>query len=304
VQKYTNTAESQYIAPKGLEPISIMIVCTTVATLQQHLQQQQITRSKTGFVPTMGALHQGHLALIEQSLSLELFTICSIFVNPTQFNNPDDFAQYPITIANDIRLLEAAGCHVLFLPSVQEMYPQGTQPTRYYELGFLETVFEGSYRPGHFQGVCQVVHRLLQIVPCGKMLLGQKDYQQCMVLTQLVKTIPIATDIIIAPTVREADGLAMSSRNMRLNPEQRQQATAIYKAMQFIKSNLQAGDTTTLASNASQQLLDAGFTSIDYVSLAHAHTLEPITDWDGSTPLVVLVAAFLGEVRLIDNYVI
>jgi len=280
-----------------------MIVCTTVAALQQHLQQQQINRSQTGFVPTMGALHQGHISLIQQSLAQELFTVCSIFVNPTQFNNPDDFAKYPITIANDIRLLEAAGCHVLFLPSVQEMYPQGTQASRHYELGFLETVFEGSYRPGHFQGVCQVVHRLLEIVPCGKMLLGQKDYQQCMVLTQLVKTIAIATDIIIAPTVRETDGLAMSSRNMRLTPTQRQQATSIYQSMLYIKNNLQPGNTNTLTSNAAQQLLHAGFTSIDYVSLAHAHTLEPITHWDGSTPLVVLVAAFLGEVRLIDNYV-
>jgi pantoate--beta-alanine ligase len=197
-----------------------------------------------GFVPTMGALHQGHISLIEASKTENNVTVCSIFVNPTQFNDPKDFEKYPVTIETDIEKLEAAGCDVLFLPAVSEIYPQGTRPSKQYELGFLETVLDGKFRPGHFQGVCQVVERLLQIVKPTQLFLGQKDYQQCMVISKLIDLMGWGNKlkINICPTLREADGLAMSSRNMRLTNDERIKAVAIYQCLNHLKENIKPGN--------------------------------------------------------------
>lgn len=282
-----------------------MFIIKKSADLRQFLEKKQQNHAKTGFVPTMGALHEGHISLVRQSKTGGHFTVCSIFVNPTQFNNPDDLAKYPVTLEKDIELLSRAGCDLLFLPGLKEIYPDPEEKAPHYDLGYLETVWEGRYRPGHFQGVCQVVEKLFRLVNPAHAYFGLKDYQQCMVirrlneLTGMDKTIGLH----LCPTLRETDGLAMSSRNMRLTEAQRQTAPALYRELQWVKDHIQPGDTTELLSASINRLKEAGFEP-DYFGLAHAHTLQPLTDWDGQTPLVCLAAAFLGPVRLIDNLVI
>ncbi len=278
-----------------------MIILKQAATIAFYLENQFKEGKKTGFVPTMGALHPGHLSLIKQSRAENDLTVCSIFVNPTQFNNPDDFKKYPITIEKDIDALEGAGCDLLFLPSVSEIYPSDFQK-RSYELGYLETILEGEYRPGHFQGVCLVVHRLLDLVPCDHLYLGRKDYQQCMVIEKLTELIQWKGQIHFCETVRETDGLAMSSRNARLSAEERKQALAIYETLQFLKDNIQPGDLSSLKTNATAILTKRGFKP-DYVALT-SDKLELLSNWDGKMPVVALIAAYLNEVRLIDNMTI
>jgi pantoate--beta-alanine ligase len=282
-----------------------MILFKKIETLSQWIDNQRQGGKKIGFAPTMGALHPGHVSLIEAAKRGNDITISSIFVNPTQFNDPKDFDKYPVTIEKDITLLEAAGCNVLFLPSVDEMYPDGVKQHRIYDLGFLETVFDGAYRPGHFQGVCTVVHRLLEIVLPDNLYMGQKDYQQCMVIARLIELISMKQDIQlhVCPTLREPDGLAMSSRNMRLTKEERSIAPAIHKSLSHIKDNLEKGETTLLVEAAKKILIENNF-RIDYLELADARNLSPVANWDGKQKLVVLVAAFLNEIRLIDNMVL
>jgi pantoate--beta-alanine ligase len=280
-----------------------MIVFKSAADMHDFTVKAAAKGSRTGFVPTMGALHSGHISLINNAARYNNLVICSIFVNPTQFNDSKDFERYPVTIERDIDQLEAAGCDVLFLPPVAEMYPNGTGRTRDYDLGYLETVLEGKFRPGHFQGVCQVVHRLLEIIPADNLYLGQKDYQQCMVLSKMVELTGLHTRIGIVPTLRETDGLAMSSRNMRLNEQERQQAIAISRELYRLKENLRPGDLHSLQKSAIDNLAADGF-KVDYVEMANADTLELLEHWDGKTPLVALVAAFLHEVRLIDNMIL
>lgn len=280
-----------------------MIIFKHISDISFYIGQQQSDGRIAGFVPTMGALHAGHMSLIHHSKAETDFTISSIFVNPTQFNDPGDFEKYPVTLEKDIHLLEAAGCDVLFLPSVATMYPGGINEHKQYDLGYLEAVLDGAYRPGHFQGVCAVVEQLLRITHPDKMFLGQKDYQQCMVLAQLVQLMNVSTQIIICPTQREPDGLAMSSRNMRLSVEERAMAPALYQSLHFIKNNITPGDITALKKMATDQLTAAGF-KVDYVEIANADTLELLNRWDGSIKLVALAAAFLHEVRLIDNLIL
>jgi len=248
----------------------------------------------------MGALHPGHISLIEMAKQQSGIVVSSIFVNPTQFNDPKDFEKYPITLEKDIDMLESAGCDALFLPSVNEMYPEGLQSNKHYELGYLETVLDGAYRPGHFQGVCLVVEKLLRITHPDKLFLGQKDYQQCMVLKKLVQLMQANTQIVICPTQREKDGLAMSSRNMRLTEEARKKAPLIYQSLLWIQQNIKEGDITGLKNQAIKKLSVEGF-KVDYIAIADAATLQLIDWWDGKTPLVALAAAFNGDVRLIDN---
>lgn len=279
-----------------------MILVKTIQEVTEVLRPHRLQNRRIGFVPTMGALHDGHISLINRCKNDNDLCVCSIFVNPTQFNNAADFEKYPITIEKDIDMLEAAGCDVLFLPSVAEMYPAG-ENAKHYELGFLETILEGKYRPGHFQGVCQIVDKLLAIVKPGNLYLGQKDYQQCMVIAKMIRLGHHPTTLQIAPTVREKDGLAMSSRNMRLNEKERQQALSISQSLLYIKENIQPGSVEDIRNYAEKMLAESGY-KVDYVAIADASTLAPVAEWDGSQPIVALVAAFLNEVRLIDNMVI
>ncbi len=280
-----------------------MIIFKEAGSITRHLQEQQSGGVPVGFVPTMGALHAGHLSLVTTVKNDGGLSVCSIFVNPTQFNNATDFARYPITVAADIQLLENAGCDVLFLPDVAQIYPDGTILSSPYHLGYLETVLEGKYRPGHFQGVCQVVHRLLDIIQPNRLYLGSKDYQQCMVIRKLVELKQLAVEVIACPTLRETDGLAMSSRNMRLDASARQKATAIYATLMYIRQQVQPGPLDLLLQTAGHQLAAQGF-EVDYVAIADARSLQLYTHWDGNTPLVALIAATIGGIRLIDNMVL
>lgn len=254
-----------------------------------------------GFVPTMGALHSGHIALVKQSKTATPLTVASIFVNPSQFNDPKDFEKYPVTIDSDIRALETAGCDILFLPGLSEIYPQGWKTDRHYALESLENLLEGYYRPGHFQGVCQVVHRLLDIVKPARLFMGQKDYQQCMVVNRLIELENLPVTLVTCPTIRESDGLAMSSRNLRLTPEQRTIAPSIFRELEQVKQDLYQFPLRILEERAAANLLAAGFRSVDYISVANGQTLEPVDNIEETKKAVVLAAAFLGEVRLIDN---
>ena len=282
-----------------------MIICKKPRELHDLLEKKKIGQNEIGFVPTMGALHAGHLSLVEAAKKQNKIVVCSIFVNPTQFNDPEDFKKYPITLEKDILMFEGAGCDILFIPSVEDIYPNGTTGLAHYDLGFLETVLEGKFRPGHFQGVCLVMERLLKIVLPNKLYLGQKDYQQCMVIKKLIELIGLQDKIKvnICPTLREKDGLAMSSRNTRLLPGDRIKAATISKALHYINENLKAGETKKIKDEAKEMLLQKGFL-IDYVEIANAETLELVANWNGKQRVVALAAAFLNNVRLIDNMVI
>ncbi|MHA8088569.1 pantoate--beta-alanine ligase [Aquirufa sp. Wall-65K1] len=281
-----------------------MKIFETKLALQDFIDECRSKNASIGFVPTMGALHEGHMSLIKKSKESGAITVCSIFVNPTQFNDPKDFEKYPKTIQEDLEKLEIAGCELVFLPSVAEMYPQGMNQLPQYPLGRLEELWEGAHRPGHFQGVCVIVHRLLEAVRPDILFMGSKDFQQVAVIQHLIANYSFEPPIklISCETIREASGLAMSSRNVRLSEEQKKQALAIYQGFDIIRTALakQAQvSIATLEKNFEQQLLDAGFDSVDYIAFADPNTLEPITDL--SQTFVVLVAAFIGGVRLIDN---
>jgi len=280
-----------------------MIQFKKINALQTYLNQQRINGKKIGFVPTMGALHDGHLSLLETARTACDLLVCSIFVNPTQFNDPKDFEKYPITLETDIKLLASATTDILFLPSVSELYPNGTAHLEKYALDFLEQILEGEFRPGHFQGVCQVMKRLLDAVEPDNLFMGQKDYQQCMVVQRLLDITGKKIELITCPTIRESDGLAMSSRNRRLFPEARKKAIGIYNTLEYINENLEKGPLDTLLKEAYTLLEKRGF-QIEYITLANAKSLEIKKEWDGKSELVCLIAAFLDGVRLIDNRVI
>ena len=282
-----------------------MILFKKAAELSEYTDAQRKNGKRTGFAPTMGALHAGHISLVEFSKKENDITVSSIFINPSQFNDPKDFEKYPVTIERDIEMLEAAGCDLLFIPSVQEIYPSGFTNTKKYELGFLETVLEGKYRPGHYQGVCMVMERLLKIVMPDNLYLGQKDYQQCMVIKKLIELIGLdkMININICPTLREADGLAMSSRNMRLNKEERETAATIFKALSLIQSNAGVKIIELLEQEAMKMLEEKKF-KVDYVEIADAENLEEIKNWNGKKKIVALTAAYLNDIRLIDNLIL
>jgi pantoate--beta-alanine ligase len=253
----------------------------------------------------MGALHRGHTSLVEKAKAENTLVVCSIFVNPTQFNDITDFEKYPSSIENDIEMLTDVGCDLLFLPSVAEMYPQGPANTPTFDFGYLDTILEGTQRPGHFKGVGQVVAALLNAVQPHKLYLGQKDYQQCMVIRQLLRIVGKEKDIelIICPTMREADGLAMSSRNRRLSEFIRPRAAAIYQCLVSIQSKQDTDYFQTVKKECIDLLKDKGFEP-EYVVIAKADDLTLMDDYRPGTPTVALIAARLAGIRLIDNLII
>lgn len=280
-----------------------MFIFQRVSDIRRYLDTKRLGNIEIGLVPTMGALHNGHLSLIEQSKKQTRLTVSSIFINPTQFNDQKDYEKYPVTIHKDIQMMLNAGCDVLFLPSTKEFYPQGTSALPHYNLGYLETVLEGKFRPGHFQGVCQAVDRLLKITEPDFLFMGQKDFQQCMVVKKLIELSGISTQLLVGTTLREEDGLAMSSRNTRLNEVQRKKATAIFQTLLWMKEQLQPGNVEQLKQTATNLLEEQGF-RVDYTELAKAGTLELINEWNGTDEVVALIAAYINEVRLIDNSIL
>jgi pantoate--beta-alanine ligase len=280
-----------------------MIIHQRAEKLHNHLQEQREKGLRIGFVPTMGALHEGHISLIRQAVEHSDLVTCSIFVNPTQFNDPKDFAKYPITLGSDLDMLYRAGVAAVFVPTVEDIYPNGTDVENSFNLDGIDKRIEGKFRPGHFQGVCQVVFRLLDIVHPHSLYMGQKDYQQCMVIRKMLEVKNMPTRLVICPTIRENSGLAMSSRNMRLTGPQKEQAALIYKVLCGIKDGITSGRIAWLKNRAIQELTDGGF-RVDYIEIVNAIDLSEVEDTDLKSPLVALAAAFLGEVRLIDNLVV
>lgn len=282
-----------------------MIIFKKETDLRQYLSTERHNGKMIGFVPTMGALHAGHISLIEKAQQECTLTVCSIFVNPTQFNDKSDYEKYPITIHEDITKLTSANCDVLFLPEVSEIYPNGANATPSFDFGYLDTVLEGAQRPGHFKGVGQVVARLLQIVMPHKLFLGQKDFQQCIVIKNLIAQLKLNEEIIIitCPTLREADGLAMSSRNVRLTEPQRALAGTIYQCLISIQSKATTGNFELVQKECIDLLTKKGFDP-EYVKLANAETLALLNQYDNHCKMVALIAAKIGSVRLIDNMII
>lgn len=277
----------------------MMIVTHTAKGLQELLAKERQAGKQVGFVPTMGALHAGHIALVERSVAENDTSVVSIFVNPTQFNNKSDLAQYPRTLEADCALLEKTGNTFVFAPSVQEIYPE--PDNRQFEFGTLASVMEGEFRPGHFNGVAQVVSRLFEIVQPDRAYFGEKDFQQLAIIREMVKQLQLDVAIKPCPIVREADGLAMSSRNTRLTPAQRREAARISQALTESKKMWKEYTVPALKVwirdyiNASPEL------ETEYVDIVDGFTLQPIYDWSDTPYPVVCVAVFAGEVRLIDN---
>jgi pantoate--beta-alanine ligase len=280
-----------------------MIIYKYVKDLIKQVRKAKLSGSSIGFVPTMGALHNGHLSLLRESKKTTEITVASIFVNPTQFNNPDDFKKYPKTIEHDILLLEENGCDILFLPAEKEIYPNEESRQTHFDLGYLETILEGEFRPGHFQGVCLVVEKLLKIVEPDFLFMGQKDFQQCMVIRRLIELMAANIQLVICPILREESGLAMSSRNLRLDADERKLAAKLYETLAFIKSHINKENFHTLKNKATIDLEKNGF-KVEYLELAKQDDLKLVSDFNGNKNLVLLVAAYLNDVRLIDNLLI
>ncbi len=254
------------------------------------------------FIPTMGALHQGHISLIHSAREDGFLTLCSIFVNPTQFNEREDFDKYPRSTEADIACLLESECDFLFLPSEQEIYPRGAEAAPAYNFGRLETLLEGAQRPGHFRGVGQVVARLLELVQPQRIYLGQKDFQQCLIIRKLLTLMGKSEEIElkIGHTVREPDGLAMSSRNRRLSEPQRALAAIIYQCLVSIQTKHATGNWSVIQKECTELLRSKGLEP-EYVALARAEDLEPLEAFSKETPMVALIAARIGNIRLIDN---
>jgi pantoate--beta-alanine ligase len=280
-----------------------MIIFKKVKDIGEYLQKQQAPKNPIGFVPTMGALHQGHLSLLKECQKISKITVCSIFVNPTQFNNVEDLKKYPQSVSNDILLLEQNECNVLFLPDEKEIYPDERSKQKHFDLGYLETILEGKFRPGHFQGVSLVVEKLLKIVNPDFLFLGQKDFQQCLVIQRLVGLMNKNIKIIICPILREESGLAMSSRNLRLSFSDRKLASELFRTLVSIKDKLKSEDFLKLKDQAIQDLETKGF-KVEYLELAKKSSLEIVSHFKPEEGLIILIAAFLGNVRLIDNLLI
>ncbi|MDI9865823.1 pantoate--beta-alanine ligase [Flectobacillus sp. DC10W] len=284
-----------------------MLVFHQISVLQEHLKQLRNQSLSVGFVPTMGALHQGHISLINQAKAQSDIVVCSIFVNPTQFNNAHDLAVYPRTLEADSQMLDTAGCDILFAPSAEEMYPQ--LPTMKFDFGTLETVMEGAFRPGHFNGVGIVVSKLFHIVQPNKAFFGQKDLQQCAVISCMVNELSFNLELIICPTQREEDGLAMSSRNRNLSPEQRAIAPAVYQALLQAKTGLLDGqEVSVVKHNLASYLASVEGIELEYFEISDFDTLLPFNgtlsqSLEGSK-IALCIAAFLGKTRLIDNIII
>jgi pantoate--beta-alanine ligase len=275
-------------------------VFTTKHETSAYLQQQQADGKTIGFVPTMGALHRGHLSLLARARQETDITVCSIFVNPTQFTNAADLEKYPRPIEADIAQLEQAGCDVLFNPAVTEMYDGHEQ--WHLNIGELEHLLEGKFRPGHYQGVTQVVYKLFDIAKPNKAYFGQKDYQQVLVIKRMLELTQLPVQLVMCPIEREPDGLAMSSRNIHLTPADRQHALVLHRALDYVKTHYNPENLYALQQHAEQLIAAEPGVVLEYFELADAETLHRA----GSTTehVVALTAAQAGSTRLIDNEVV
>lgn len=274
----------------------------TISETRVAIEKQKSEGKAIGFVPTMGALHEGHLVLIRQAAAENDFVAVSIFVNPIQFNNPEDLAKYPRTLEDDLLKLEGTGCNLVFAPSAQEMYPEPDLTE--FDFGDLDKVMEGKFRPGHFRGVAVVVKKLFEIVTPHKAYFGEKDFQQLAIIKKMVSMLKMPVKIIPCSIVREDDGLAMSSRNTRLTPEERAEAPSLFKALSAAKENYSWFIPEGVKQLVTGEIQENHFFRVEYADVVDTETLQPIHEWQDAEHAVVCVAAFIGNVRLIDNIVL
>lgn len=278
-----------------------MKIIHTIAELKVHLEEYRTTGRLIGLVPTMGALHEGHIRLVERCVQENTVCVVSVFVNPTQFNDKNDLLTYPRTPEQDAEMLRKAGCKFVFMPSAEEMYP--VPDTRNFDFGTLETVMEGSFRPGHFNGVAQIVSKLFDAVMPDKAYFGEKDFQQLAIIRKMTKNLNYPIDIVPCPIVREKDGLAMSSRNRRLSSEEREKAPKIAELL--IKSTTFVGvkSIQDTISYVREGLASDPTFRLEYYDIVDGDTLQSVTNWEDSDYIVGCIAVFCGPVRLIDNIV-
>jgi pantoate--beta-alanine ligase len=274
---------------------------TQIRDIREFLHKEQAIGRTVGFIPTMGALHEGHLSLISCSKAENDITACSIFVNPIQFNNKNDLEKYPRSVEADLRILEKAGCDVVFTPSVDEMYPEDIVENLNINFGLLDKILEGLHRPGHFNGVAIVVKKLFDIIQPQKAYFGKKDYQQLMVIRSMIKQLDYPVQIVPCPIIREKDGLAMSSRNMRLTIGERQMAPMIYNVLSEVKEKTGSMTVAELKNWALKKFEENPAFNIEYFEISNKETLEPLINWKEKENSIILIAVFLGDIRLIDN---
>ncbi len=273
-----------------------MQIVSTIKDLRSILNNY--INQRVGFVPTMGALHLGHISLVKQSVLENDITVVSIFVNPTQFNDPSDLERYPRTFEKDLDLLQAVNCDIVFAPSVEEMYPEKDE--RSFDFGLLETVMEGKHRPGHFNGVAQIVSKLFDAVQPNYAYFGEKDFQQLAIIRAMVEQLSYNIQVIGCKIVREENGLAMSSRNMLLSEEERKKASKIFKVLSesctFVAQK-QCDDVKDWVVNQ----FEGSDLKLEYFEIVDGYTLQPVKNWEQSSYIVGCIAVFCGKVRLIDN---
>ncbi len=275
-----------------------MIVCKTVPELKNALQTEVSIGGSIGFVPTMGALHEGHLSLIRQSAAQNSITVCSIFVNPIQFNNPEDLAKYPRTPEHDLALIEPY-CQVAFMPSVDEMFPD--QVNEKFSFGELESVMEGACRPGHFHGVAVIVSRLFAMIKPDRAYFGEKDFQQLQIIRAMTKQLALPIEIVGCDIIREADGLAKSSRNVRLSDADRALAPFIYQTLQQCKQRVVDHTPDAIIEWAHKQFLLHPEFKTEYIEIAEENTLQHILSFSTPAKARIFIAIWIGGIRLIDN---
>lgn len=280
-----------------------MRILKRVSSLQRHLSIIRDEKLTIGFIPTMGALHNGHMSLVQMSKSENDITVCSIFVNPTQFNQKEDLAKYPRSLEKDAKMLKANGCDYVFAPYISQVYPKGLDTKVLLNIDHLTNVMEGPNRPGHFVGVIEVVKRLLDIVEPNRLYMGQKDFQQFTIINYMLKELEISTKLRVCPIIREDDGLAMSSRNTRIEPISRNNCSILFKALNYAKGALQNTPPKDIEKEALSMIESKGFKS-EYFNIVDGNNLKSVVDPSNHEYIVACTAAWVGNVRLIDNIIL
>ena len=278
-------------------------IAKTVGELHQLLSSAY-GKKKIGYVPTMGALHDGHASLIKASVSRSDITVCSIFVNPTQFNDASDLDKYPRTLAADVKILKAANCDIVFTPGVKDIYPKGTKSDLKLRLGKLDKVMEGEFRAGHFKGVAQVVKRLLDIVKPTMLFMGQKDFQQFTIIQHMIDQLSIPTELVVCPIKRERSGLAMSSRNVRLEADIRSRADILYKTLLEARELLNLGYGPKHIESYAMAAFKIPDFKPEYFRIVNGYDLQPVKKAAKLDYIVACTAVWAGDVRLIDNMIL
>lgn len=278
-----------------------MFIFKDVEQIRQHIHQVKAAGHRVGFVPTMGALHNGHTSLVKASKKHACYTVCSIYINPTQFNNASDLDNYPVSIESDVKMLIEAGCDALFLPTSEQMYGLELKAEQF-SYGTITDVFEGAKRPGHFDGVITIVGKLMDMITPDEVFFGQKDLQQCMVIKRLIKTSYPQVKFNMMPTEREKNGLAMSSRNMRLSPAEAEVALSLYLSLKEVETQLNNGLPVVQAvAEATLRHLQHPLLQLEYLSVVAVETMEEAHLLEDNKQYAVIIACWCAQVRLIDN---